>query len=149
MKGVALTARDWHGYLYTSARVVSQRHLTNTDSHTPVRLCNESHYEMPAVSEWQAWEGVPSIGYHYTEDLHAARAQLLLSNRSPRVILGTAAACDMVALRYQCLKGVNGISSQCVIREFPDHDREAIEEFLTRLPINIEWCGEGIPSLTQ
>ena len=40
------------------------------------------------------------------------------------------------------------MSGPCVIRELPP-DRVAIEEFLERLPCRIEWCGEGIPGLTQ
>ena len=42
----------------------------------------------------------------------------------------------------------DGATGACVIRELPP-DRKAIEQFLSRLPVHIEWCGEGIPGLTQ
>ena len=35
-----------------------------------------------------------------------------------------------------------------MIRELPA-DRGAIELFLQNLPIEVGWCGEGIPGLTQ
>ena len=115
-----------------------------------MRLANESHYELPPVSEWKPWCGTPAPGYHYTQDLSAARAGLLKSGRSPTVVLRNAAAADMVALRYTCIKARDGTSGACVIRELPSHpDREAIESFLRRLPRRVEWCGEGIPGLTQ
>ena len=93
----------------------------------------------------------PAPGYFYTSSLSIARMQLLVSGRgrSPKVILRNAAACDMIALRYTCIKSVDGATGVCVIRELPT-EREAIVQFLTRLPIhNIVWCGEGLPGLMQ
>ena len=54
----------------------------------------------------------------------------------------------MVALRYMCVKAVDGASGVCVIRELPAK-RCAIEELVARLPIQIERCGEGLPDLMQ
>ena len=65
-----------------------------------MRLANESHYELPPIAEWKPWRGTPAPGYHYTQDLSATRAELLLSERSPKVVLRNAAAADMVALRW-------------------------------------------------
>ena len=127
----------------------TKRLAASLGSSTPVRLANESHYELPPVSDWKEWCGTPAPGYHYTEDLNAARAELLLSGRSPKVILRNAAAVDMVALRYTCVKARDGgVSGACVIRELPP-DREAIERFLKRLPRPVVWCGEAVPGLMQ
>ena len=150
LKSGAMTSWGGHAYLYSSARVVCTKHLANSGSSTPVRLANESHFELPPFSEWKPWRGTPAPGYHYTQDLNAARAELLLSGRSPKVVLRNAAAADMVALRYVCVKARDGASGACVIRELPsDPDREAIQHFLASLPRHVEWCGEGVPSLTQ
>ena len=54
----------------------------------------------------------------------------------------------MVGLRYMCVKAVDGATGLCVIRELAP-DMEAIERFVGKLPIDIPWCGEGIPGLTQ
>ena len=108
LKSIALTSFEGHAYLYTSARFVCTRHLSDTASKTPVRFSSESHYIMPPVSEWKEWNGTASPGYHYTEDLNQTRAQLLLGGRSPKVILRSAAAADMIALRYMCVKSVDG-----------------------------------------
>jgi len=113
-----------------------------------VRLANESHYELPPIAEWTPWEGTPSPGYHYSQDLSATRVDLLLSGRSPKVVLRNAAAADMVALRYVCVKARDGASGACVVRELPP-DQEAIRQFLERLPRRVTWCGEGLPALTQ
>ena len=47
-----------------------------------------------------------------------------------------------------CVRAADGATGACVIRELPP-DRDAIEQFLERLPIRSQWCGEGIPGLTQ
>ena len=74
LKSIAITSFEGHAYLYTSARFVCTRHLSNIDPTTPVRLSSESHYTMPPVSEWKEWDGTPSPGYHYTEDLNQTQA---------------------------------------------------------------------------
>ena len=148
LRSVALTCWEGHAYLYTSARAVCAKHLATADSMTPVRLANEVHHEMPPVAEWKAWAGTPAPGYFHTSSLSIARMQLLVSGRSPKVILRNAAACDMIALRYTCIKSVDGATGVCVIRELPT-ERQAIVEFLTRLPIQIIWCGELLPGLMQ
>ena len=116
LKSVAMTSWGGHAYLYSSARVVCTKHLANPGSSMPVRLANDSHYELPSFSEWKPRRGTPAPGYHYTQDLNAARAELLLSGRSPKVVLRNAAAADMVALRYVCVKARDGASGACVIR---------------------------------
>ena len=100
LKSIALTSWEGHAYLYTSARAVCTRHLTGSGSATSVRLANESHYELPPISEWKPWRGTPAPGYFHTEDLSATRCELLLAGRSPKVVLRSAAAADAVALRY-------------------------------------------------
>lgn len=47
-----------------------------------------------------------------------------------------------------CVKSMGDTNGSCVIREL-HHDRDAIDTFRERLPINIEWHGEGIPGRTQ
>ena len=119
LKSIALTSWDGHAYLYASARAVCTRHLAGSEQTVPARLTNEAHYEMPPISAWKLWAGIASPGYFHTDDLSAARSQLLLSGRSPKVILRSAATADPVALRYMCLKAVDGETGVCVIRELP------------------------------
>ena len=108
LKAIALTSWGGHAYLYTNARSVCTRHLASSGSSAPVRLAKDSHYELPPISQWKPWDGTTTPGYHHTEDLNAARAELLLSGRSPKVVLRNATAADMVALRYVCVKGLAG-----------------------------------------
>ena len=143
MKSVALTSWDGHAYLYSSARVVCTKHLANSGQSAPVRLANESHYELPPIAEWKPWTGTAAPGYYHTQDLNAARADLLLGGRSAKVVLRSAAAADMVALRYVCVKARDGASGACVIRELhSEQDRDAIVQFLERLPRRA-WNGVG------
>lgn len=146
---IALTYWEGHAQLYTNAGVACTEHLA-VDRITPSRLANDAHYELPPVSEWNPSTGKAAPGYFYVDEvgLNEAQAQLLLNGRSPKVILRNAGACDAVALRYMCVKSMYDTTGSCVIREL-HHARDAIEAFLERLPINIEWRGEGMPGLTQ
>ena len=142
-----MTSWEGHSYMYTNARTLCQRHVSAGES-VQARMASEAHYELPPVSEWKPWEGVAGVGHFHTEDLNATRAELLLSGRSPKVVLRNAAAADPVALRYMCVRSLDGETGACVIRELPP-DRDAIEQFLERLQVKIPWCGEAIPGLTQ
>ena len=53
LKSIALASWGGHAYLYTSAWTVCTKRLANSGHSTPVRLANESHYELPPVSEWK------------------------------------------------------------------------------------------------
>ena len=53
-----------------------------------------------------------------------------------------------MALRYACVKALDNATGICVIRELPP-DQQAIVQFLERLPIRVDWCGEAVPALTQ
>ena len=123
------------------------RHVTSNAQGT-ARLTNDAHHEMPPIEEWKAWDGTAAPGYQFTHDLCAARTQLILSGRSPKVVLRSAVTADPVALRYMCLKACDGTTGVCVIRELPP-DRDAIEQFLERLTISVTWNGENIPGLMQ
>ena len=71
-------------------------------------------------------DGYPRTGILPYKSLSIARMQLLVSGRSPKVILRNAAACDMIALRYTCIKSVDdGATGVCVIRELLP-EREAL-----------------------
>ena len=146
LRGVAMTSWEGHSYMYANARAVCQRHVSAGGS-ARARMASEAHYELPPVSEWKKWEGIPAPGYFHTEDLNATRVDLLLSGRSPKVVLRNTASADPMALRYLCVRSLDGSTGACVIRELPP-DREAIEQFLASLPFRIEWCGEGVPGLT-
>ena len=78
------------------------RHVASSAQGT-VRLTNDAHHEMPPIEEWKAWDGIAAPGYHVTHDVGAARTQLLLSGRSPNVVLRSAVTADPVALRYMCV----------------------------------------------
>lgn len=148
LKSIALTSWEGHAYLYNSARAVCARRLSTLEQTTPVKLASEQHSEMPPISKWKPWTGTPAPGYHFCSDLTVARTQLLMSGRSPKVMLKSAAAAETIGLRYTCVKRLDGTTGPCIVRELPP-ERQAIEEFIARLPISIEWCGEGIPGLTQ
>ena len=62
---------------------------------------------------------------------------MLLTGRSPKVVLRNVAIADIVALRYLCVKSIDGVAGVCIIRKLPA-DREAIERFINRLPYGIE-----------
>ena len=120
LKNIALTSWDGHAYLFSSARAVCTRHLASSDTlNVPARLANDAQHEMPPITEWKPWNGTAVPGYHYTDDLSADHVQLLLSGRSPKVVLRSAVTADMVALRYVCVKGKDGVTGTCVIRRAP------------------------------
>ena len=108
LRSVALTSWEIRAYMYTSARAVCAKHLSTADSTTPIRLANEAHHDMPPIAEWKPWVGVPAPGFFNASCSSIARTQLLVSGRSPKLNLRNAAACDMIALRYTCIKAVYG-----------------------------------------
>ena len=146
-RSVALTSWQGHSYIYNDAKSICARHIASNRGQTPARLANESHHDLPPICEWKQWDGTASPGYHYAKDLADVRSQLLLSGRSPRVVLRNAASADMVALKYTCIKSIDGESGACNIRELPP-ERDEIEVFLERLPVDIPYCGEGVPGIT-
>ena len=112
LRSIAMTSWEGNAYMYNNARCVCvclcAKHFSADSKTTPVRLANEAHHDMPPISLWKLWTGIPAPGYHFTTDLANARTQLLMSGRSPQVILRNAASADMVALRYQIVKGFDG-----------------------------------------
>ena len=145
VRAIALTCWQGHAYFYRDARIVASRRVAQMTA-SRIRFANETHTELPPVEEWQPWQGAPSPGYFFTE----ARRGLLQGGRSPKPILRNAATVDTVALRYECVKRLDGSHGTCTIRELPA-EAEQIRAFLTRLPCQppLEWRGEGLPGLTQ
>ena len=119
------------------ALVQCVRGIWRTRDNAPARLANGAHHEMPPIGDWKPWLGHASPGYYHTDDLSAARTQLLLSGRSPKVCLRSANTADTVALRYMCVKRMDGATGACIIRELAP-DRTAIEDFPERPSCRVE-----------
>ena len=113
LKSIALTSWEGHAYLYSSARACT-RHMASSEQTVASRLTSETHHEMPPIGEWNPWAGVAAPGYFHTDDLSAARVQLLLGGRSPKLVLRSAATADPVALRYICVKALDDATGVCV-----------------------------------
>ena len=139
-RALAGVAFDGHFYFYKSARCLAGWHLANAISKDQVLLERESRGGMPTIDSWKWWEGVVQPGHFWTRDLTFTRRQLLEGGVSPKV-----------TLRGQTEIGSLSVPvgrQSCVIREVVA-DQDRIENWLSRLPREIPWCGERLPSLTQ
>ena len=111
LKSIRLTSFEGHAHLYTSARVLYQKHTASTTAgvRTPTRMASESDSEVPPIRKRKPWCGTASLGSFYTASLNDARVQLLVTGGSPKVILRSAGIAYMVGLRHLCHKGIDGV----------------------------------------
>jgi 5-methylcytosine-specific restriction endonuclease McrA len=55
---------------------------------------------------------------------------------------------DIGSLSYLCTQPLDGCRGMCVIRQLPQ-DADAIQRWLAALPVQLEYRGEGLPSITE
>ncbi|MCP4500094.1 MAG: hypothetical protein GY822_09050, partial [Deltaproteobacteria bacterium] len=110
------------------------------------RLQNETPSRLLPVDEWERFDGTPRPGMFFTFDLSTTRRKLLESGRLAKITLKSGT--ELASLQYRCINAKDGSSGMCHIRELPP-EKADIESWLANLPRSVEWCGEGIPALTQ
>jgi len=151
---LCMVSHDGHAYFLKDARTVCQWRpcLAEESDQEATLIWNEPRPDTsPPTSEWLPWNGVPAPGHYFAECLEDVRAQLLRSNRSPKVMLSNLHSIS--SLRYQCLKRVDGCSGLCVIRETPGN-LGLIAHWIARLKAaaptalrDFEWRGQRLPAL--
>ena len=106
----------------------------------------KSNLGFPPVEEWERFDGTPKPGVFFTFDLSTTRRKLLESGRLAKITLKSGT--ELASLQYRCVIAKDRSSGMCHIRELPP-EKADIENWLANLPRSVEWCGEGIPALTQ
>ena len=142
-KAVAFCFFGGHMYTYKSARRISD--WTSSEGTFGSKLKAEARSQAKPIAEWQPWNGTPSQGTFYCDDIGFVRKQLLDGGRNPRVT--TRCLQEIGGLRYTCIESVDGCKGDCNIREMPPYASE-IERWLTKLGNPVEWCGERLPAIT-
>ena len=105
----------------------------------PEVVATDTKTSLPLYETWQGWTGQCKPGHCAADDLMQVRRQMLESGRNPKVGLRNLAQYSQVT--YQCTKKKDGEQGACVVRERPE-DQDAIVDWLSRLPVDIESRGE-------
>ncbi len=138
-RALAGVSFDGHFFMYKSARCVSSWHMRTAPS-SGVIMAQESRSSLPAMSDWKPWAGVVEAGHFFTSCLTTTRRQLLEAGVSPKISLRGCA--EIGGLMIQTGRSV------CQIRE-KIADRTRIQAWLQRLPRQVAWNAERLPSLAQ
>ena len=144
-RAIAFTVFNGHCYMYKSANLICRRSVQEEQITERCILQNETQSKLPPIEQWEKYD-TPKPGMFYTFNLNKTRRHLLESGRLAKITLkcGT----ELASLQYRCVNAIDGSSGMCHIRELPA-EKPDIEQWLAHLPRNIDWCGEGIPGLTQ
>ena len=140
---IAAISYQGHCFMYRDARALA-RYTMGAESTRPV-IEQESKRKLEPWSSRKYWEGRPEPGLFYVNDLAAERRVMLESGRSPKVTLRDYTTISQ--LSYVCVKARDGCSGICRLREEPQY-ASAMVDWLSRLPLNRDYCGERLPSLS-
>jgi hypothetical protein len=106
---------------------------------------HEHKTSAPETRLWRYMVWPPEPG-HFFDNLEMCRKKMLESGRSPKVALYGGS--KVVSLKYQCTKAKDGQTGVCVVKEaIPDAKK--LEEWLQRLPRQVDWHAERLPALTH
>ena len=88
-RALACVAYDGHAFFLKSAHLVSNWTLRDGLAiQEQSVLQHELRSQLPPLSEWREWKGVPAPGHFWTrESLQKVRVSLLKTGRNPRIIL--------------------------------------------------------------
>ena len=145
-KAIACYLYDGHGFIYKNARALANYRPAAEKRAGRTMLRHEVRSQLEPWSEWKLWDGTPAPGLFYVDDLAFVRRKLLESGRSPKVGLRDLATIQ--SLTYHCVKSLDGCSGACRIRELPP-DAHEIQAWLQALPVDVEYRGQRLPSITQ
>ena len=104
--------------------------------------------QTPPTSEWQKWNCEIGPGHFWVTDedgIDAVRRWFLEVGRSPKVLLKDERRAR--ALVYHLRKKLDGSAGVCYVHELPK-DAEKLVRWLEKLDIGLEFCGQGLPSLS-
>jgi hypothetical protein len=145
-KAIACALHDGHCYMYRSARCLANWHVRESVSTDRSKLQQEVKSTLPPLSEWEPWDERPRKGHFWCEDLGAVRQWFLRSDRNPRVTLKNMV--DLSSLTYVCTARKDGTTGECKVRQLPQ-EASSIQHWLSNLPLEMEYRGEGLPAITQ
>jgi len=96
----------------------------------------------PAAAEWKYWNNMIESGHFYVfeSDINDVRKRFLEQGISPKVLLKD-------ELHPRTLIHSIGNQEPCVVHALPDTSG-AMEQWLKRLDIGLEYRGEGLPALS-
>ena len=143
---IAYEIYDGHAFFFKTARTISKWSVSKPGAVCQEVVDKDPKNSRPPIEEWGVFDDTPQPGYWFASDLSAARKSMLESGRSPKVQLHKGA--KLSSLSYMCTKARDGCTGKCVVKQAIGNF-ELIKEWLSRLPRKIDWCGEGLPALTQ
>ena len=140
-RAVAFTSFETHAFFYSNARPIAAMKGTR-----PEVVAKATKTSLPLYETWQEWAHEYKPGYFVADDLMKVRREMLESGRNPKVSLRNLAAYSQVS--YMCTRKKDNEQGACVVRERPE-DHEAIIDWLSRLPIDVDYRGERLAAITH
>ena len=145
---VAFAIHGSHCYFYQDRKarqLLMKRELPSNSA--KVQKQSRPNKKTPPAIEWGVWNWRIEPGHFFVEDesINSVRGWFLQQQRHPRVVLK-----DELTIRclvYTCSK-IDQVSGVCVVHAMPKESSD-IMEWLQRLPVSIEYRGEGLPGITN
>ena len=145
---VAFVIHGSHCYFYKDRKarqLLMQRELPNSNPKVQKQI--RPSKKTPPAKDWRVWVWRIEPGHFFVSDdqINEVRAWFLRQSRHPRVVLKDELTTR--SLVYTC-SSVDKCKGVCVVHAMPECAGD-IAEWLRRLPLSLEYRGEGLPSVTN